>query len=187
LSSADSFVAIVTPGPTLPWTATTVTSGFITPKGIVFDGVTMWLSDSGLLNRQDGTEILGSLFKLDNAGAVLQTVTVGINPSLPVFDGTNIWVPNSGSHSVSVVRASTGSVLATLTGNGLNTPVQAAFDGERVLLTNFNGASVSLWKAADLTPAGSFPMPSGGGAYGACTDGIGFWISLPFLQKLARF
>jgi YVTN family beta-propeller protein len=65
-----------------------------------------------------------------------QTVNVGTNPRYPVFDGTNIWVPNNGDNSVSVVRAATGAVTATLTNNGLNDPRQAAFDGQRILVTN---------------------------------------------------
>ena len=43
-----------------------------------------------------------------------------------MFDGTNIWTPNSDDNSVSVVRASTGVVIATLTGNGLKGPVPQA-------------------------------------------------------------
>jgi hypothetical protein len=35
-------------------------------------------------------------------------------------------------------------MLARLTGNGLSGPVQAAFDSERILVTNYNGNSVSL-------------------------------------------
>ena len=53
----------------------------------------------------------GKLLKLDSAGVILQTVTVGAFPEFPVFDGTNIWVPSNGAGSVSVVRAS--SVLKT--------------------------------------------------------------------------
>ena len=55
------------------------------------------------------------------------------------------------------MRASSGAVLATLTGNGMNKPVQAAFDGQRVLVTS-NLAGVSLWKAADMTEVGSFSI-----------------------------
>ena len=36
-------------------------------------------------------------------------------------------------NTVGVVRAATGMVLATLGGNGLNVPLTAAFDGERIL------------------------------------------------------
>lgn len=53
----------------------------------------------------------------------------------------SIWVPNFGSNVVTVVRASTGAVLATLTGNGLNGPFTAAFDGERIIVTTSPGAA----------------------------------------------
>jgi DNA-binding beta-propeller fold protein YncE len=118
----------------------------------------------------------GTLLKLNSAGAILQTVTVGSGPAFPVFDGTNIWVPNQSSNSVSVVRASSGAVLQTFTGNGLFNPLTAAFDGQRVLVTNASGHTVSLWKAADLTPLGSFEMGSSTSPFGACSDGINFWI-----------
>ncbi len=79
----------------------------------------------------------------------------------------------------------TAFVLATLTGNGVNIPVTAAFDGERILVTNVTGNSVSLWKAADLTPLGSFP--TGSDPSGACSDGLNFWLTLPGIGKLTRF
>jgi hypothetical protein len=82
------------------------------------------------------------------------------------------------------VRASSGAVLATLTGNGLNLPSQAAFDGVRVLVTNFSGGLVSLWKAADLTVIGNSSM--GTNVVGVCSDGINFWITLGG-NNLARF
>jgi hypothetical protein len=118
------------------------------------------------------------------------TITVGPNPVFPAFDGTNIWVPTS--LSVTVVRAATGAVLNTLTGNGINGPQAAAFDGQRVLVTNFAGGpsgngTVSLWKAADLTPLGFFSIGQGTGPVGACSDGVNFWIALQLQNKLARF
>jgi DNA-binding beta-propeller fold protein YncE len=153
-----------------------VTTGFTTPRGALYDGANVWVTDSGV----------GTLLKLDPAGAVLQTVTVGGNPNIPAFDGTKIWVPNTNSQSVSVVRASSGAVLQTLTGNGLSFPSAAAFDGERVLIAN-GGDSVSLWKAADMTPLGFFATGSATSPAGACSDGINFWITLNGANKLARF
>ena len=169
-------VSIVTPGATIPWTVTTVTSGFSGLAGALYDGATIWITD----------ESAGTLLKLDSAGVVLQTVTVGQDPENPVFDGTSIWVPNYGSNSVSVVRASSGAVLRTLTG-GLTNPFSAAFDGERVAITNSGGDSVSLWKAADLTSLGSFATGPTTSPHGACSDGVNFWISLNLTGKLARF
>jgi hypothetical protein len=80
-------------------------------------------------------------------------------------------------------------VLATLTGNGVNTPHSAVFDGERILVTNFTD-SVSLWKAADLTLLGSYPTGASSVPQNACSDGLNLWITfdgLNKLDKLARF
>jgi DNA-binding beta-propeller fold protein YncE len=158
---------------------TNVTTGFTSPYGILYDGANIWVTDPGT----------GSLKKLDSNGHILMSVPVGSGPVLPVFDGENIWVPNVGSNSVSVVRASgglAGTVLATLTGNGLNGPAQAAFDGERILVTNSAGNSVSLWRASDLAPIGTFSAGTSSSPFGACSDGLNFWITLQSAGQLAR-
>ena len=169
-------VSIVTPAASPPWTVTTVTTGFGILEGIVFDGSYVWVTDA----------TAGKLHKLDSAGAILQSVTIGVTPFYPVFDGTNIWVPAT-APSVTVVRAATGAILATLTGNGLVSSHGAAFDGERVLITNEFGNSVSLFKAADLSPLGSFPLGASTQPLTACSDGVSFWITLNLAGKLARF
>ena len=66
-------------------------------------------------------------------------------------------------------------------------PHGAAFDGQRVLVTNFVGDSVSLWKAADLTAIGSSSTGTDTTPLGVCSDGINFWIALSGSDKLARF
>jgi S-layer family protein len=164
---------------------TTLTAGFSGPIGILYDGANIWVTDAG-----DNT-----LKKLNSDGSIAQSVPVGNNPRHPIFDGTNIWVPNAGSDSMTVVRVkdSAGNplaqpfVLATLVGNSLNFPLRAAFDGQRILATNVSGDSVSLWKATDLTPLGSFQTGSNSSPSGACSDGINFWITLTGTNHLARF
>ena len=169
-------VSIITPGASLPWTVTTVTTGFAVPWGPVFDGTNVWVTN----------HTAGTLLKLDAAGAILQTVTVGTFPDFPAFDGSNIWVPNAAT--ISVVRASTGAVLATLTGNGLNVGSPSiAFDGQRMLVTVQSFDTISLWKAADLSPISSFSTGAGTGPFGVCSDGINFWISLNSASRIARF
>jgi len=175
-NEASSSISIVSPTVSLPWTVTTVTTGFNGPFGMLYDGGNIWVTDIGA----------NTLLKLNSSGAILQTVTVGSGPERPVFDGTNIWVPNAFDNSVTVVRAANGVVLATLTGNGLNTSGQAAFDGQRILVTN-GGNTVSLWKAADLTTIGSFFTGNSTGPAGACSDGVNFWITLYGSNQLARF
>jgi len=170
-----SSVSIVTLNPV---SVTNVTAGFVLPMGILYDGANIWVADYGD----------GALKKLDSSGNILLSVSVGCCPQFPAFDGTNIWVPKILS-SVAVVRATgalAGTVLATLTGNGLDDPIQAAFDGERILITNGSGnghPSISLWRASDLTPIGMLSMTGG---IGVCSDGVNFWITRSN-NTLARF
>jgi DNA-binding beta-propeller fold protein YncE len=170
-------VSIVTPG---TWTVSTtnITVGSSDPIGIIYDGANIWVTDAAA----------GTLVKLDAAGAVLQTVTLGGIPAFPVFDGTSIWVPQVTTNAVTVVRASSGAILETLTGNGLNGPYGGAFDGRRILITNANGSAVSLWKAADLSVLGSFAVPLSGPTL-ATSDGLNFWITFSFgaTGRLLRF
>jgi streptogramin lyase len=164
---------------------TTFQAGFQAPLGILYDGANIWVTDTG-----DDT-----LKKLNSNGTVNQSIPVGLQPFYPVFDGTSIWVPNYSSDSVTVVRVkdpqgnplAQSFVLATLTGNGLDHPVNVAFDGQRILVTDFFGDAVSLWRATDLTPLASFSSPSNSGPYGACSDGVNFWVTLVTSNKLARF
>jgi hypothetical protein len=181
-ANAFGSVSIVSLNPTL---VTTVTTGFSNLNGILYDGSHIWVTDT----------VANTLLKLNSDGSIAQTIPVGNSPRFPVFDGTNIWVPNQLLNSVTVVRVKDAAgnpltsafVLATLTGNGLNDSYTAAFDGERILVTNSVGNNVSLWKAADLIPLGSFSTGAVSGPYGACSDGLNFWITLPGTNKLARF
>ena len=157
----------------------TVTAGFSHLYGMLFDGANIWVTDTG-----DST--LKKLSPFD--ASVEQTISVGLQPRNPVFDGTNIWVPNQNSNSVTVVRASTGAVLATLVDPGMNNPQTAAFDGERILVTHQDG--VMIWKASDLTPLGNHtlgPYQDAADVYGACSDGRDFWVTRRTANQLIRF
>jgi hypothetical protein len=167
-------VSYVTPGTVLPWTVTTVSAGFGVTLGALYDGSNVWVTDS----------MANKLHKLDADGAILQSVTIGSSPRYPLYDGTNIWVPSVGG-AVVVVRPSTGAILATLTNAGLTTPYAAAFDGQRVLVTNASGGVVTIWKAADPT---LLQIVQTGGRNGiVASDGVNFWLSFPDLNTVARF
>src|SRR5262249_30858238 len=170
-------VSVVTVGNLGPYAVSTITTGFSFPTGALYDGAHVWVTDTN------------KLLKLDPGATILQTVTVGAAPVYPIFDGANIWVPNSEGGSVSVVRASNGAVLATLTGNGLNGPYSAAFDGERILGPDSFRQSRRVWKAADLTALGTFNRGTGTQPLGACSDGISFWLTFSSggLGYLSRF
>ena len=173
-------ISIVTPGSSTPWSVTTVTNGFTSPYGIVFDGTGMWVTDLAA----------NTFLKLDSNAAIVQTVAVGHEPTYPAFDGHNFWVPNHNDDSLTVVRASDGAVLKTFSAghgnqNGLSQPLQAVFDGQRILV--LNSAGFSLFKAADLSVIGN-SSPSGVSTpFGACSDGVNFWASFNASGKIGRF
>jgi hypothetical protein len=153
-------------------TATVFTTGFNHPAGIVFDGTHLWVVDFG-------NDALYRINPVD--GAILETLAMGpLNAvtATPVFDGANIWVP--ANNELRVVSTSTPArQLATLTGNGLGTINQvAAFDGERIMVSNGVGNVVSLWKASSLEPLGNLNLGAGMTPVGVCSDGLHFWIAV---------
>ena len=163
-------------------TETTFALGFNQPAGIVFDGTHLWVVDRG-----DGT-----LRRVNPAnGAIMETLAMGIIAStvvIPAFDGANIWVPIESG--LNVISTSTPArLLATLTGNGLNgTNRAAAFDGERIMVTNSSGTpGVSLWKASSLTPLGNLFFGVVSLPNGVCSDGLHFWISDSNFDDLLRY
>jgi hypothetical protein len=173
-------VSIITPQATIPYPVTTVTAGFTNPFGILYDGAHIWVVDNGA----------ETLLKLDASGNVIQTVALGQDPQFPAFDGTNIWVPNQGSDSISVIQASSGNIVATINAdlnNLLNAPTAASFDGERVLVTNLIGNSVTVFKAADLSFIANVTTGASSEPYGACSDGVNFWVILHGTGNLLRF
>lgn len=164
----------MTPGTSLPWAVTKISEGFTTPNGIAFAEAHIWLSDAG------------RLFRLDDAGAIIQTIPIGAWSDSVIFDGANLWVPTGyPDNAVVVVSAENGAIRATLTGNGLNGPSAGAFDGERVLITS--GDTISIWRAADLSALGFRVLGPGFIPSGACSDGVNFWIALNPNGQLGRF
>jgi DNA-binding beta-propeller fold protein YncE len=116
----------------------------MSPIDVIFDGANVWVAESNFANR---------LRKLNPDGSIAQTVAVGTQPAYMAYDGANIWVPNFAGNSITVVQASTGAIVATIASTAatrLSTPLQGAFDGERVLVTNPGNDSVTLFRAADF-------------------------------------
>jgi DNA-binding beta-propeller fold protein YncE len=180
-ANGGNSVSMITPQATTPYPVTTVTTGFTNPQGIVYDGANIWITDA----------FANTLLKLDpTSGAILKTVAVGNTPLFPAFDGANIWVPNFTDNSISVVSVSTSTVIATIVADGsnqLSAPSSAAFDGIRVLVTNNAGASVTVFKAADLSFVANAPVAASSNPYRACSDGINFWVTLLSADALVRF
>ena len=159
----------------------TFSTGFTTPSDILWDGANLWVTDTGddRLKRVNPTD-----------GTVLENIVVGVDPARLLFDGMNIWVSNVSNDSISVVRAVggfRGTVLQTLTGNGMDGPRGMAFDGERVLVCNVGNSSVSLFKATDFAPLGGLSVGTSAFPASACSDGLNFWIVRSNNSDIVRF
>ncbi|HET7451707.1 MAG TPA: S-layer homology domain-containing protein [Thermoanaerobaculia bacterium] len=181
----EAGISIFTPAASTPWSFTTHQGSSPdpaqppnSPTGIVWDGASMWTPD-----KNDGT-----LKKLSADGSsTVQNVDVGgdgTSPSAVAFDGTNLWVPNSTNNTLYVVRASTGAVVRSLTGNGLNAPHGIAFDGQRILVAN-NNSTVSLFDATSLSAIANVSTGLGVGV--AASDGLNFWVALPLSKEIGRY
>jgi YVTN family beta-propeller protein len=176
---ADGTLTIISVTAGVPNLPGTVVGGFALPVDVLFDGQHVWMTDNGF----------DTLNRLNSDGSIAQSVSVGVSPTYMAFDGANIWVPNQSSDSITVVQASTGKVVATISSDGANrlsSPLQTAFDGERILVTNPGNDSVTLFRAKDLSLISNVQLATGSAPFGACSDGINFWVTLRGAKQLLR-
>lgn len=99
--------------------------------------------------------------------------TVGFQPYGVAFDGTNIWVTNSGSVSITKLRASDGTVVGTYAVGFI--PRGVAFDGSNIWVANSGGDSVTKLRASDGTVLGTYAV--GFYPYGVAFDGVNIWVT----------
>lgn len=161
------------------------TAGFSFPRSIFWDGAALWVLDQGPDPDDDALKEVNP-----STGEVIAVIPVPEGLREMIFDGTNLWISNFTGGSITVVRAVgslKGTVLQTVTGNGLNGCTGMAFDGERVLVTNTTGNSVSLFKAADFTPLGSLSTGGATAPRSVCSDGVNFWIVRADSNDMVRF
>ena len=53
-------------------------------------------------------------------------------------------------------------------------------------VTNTGNDSVTLFRAADLSLIGNVQLAAGSAPFGACSDGINFWVTLRGTNELLR-
>ena len=102
---------------------------------------------------------------------------VGFQPTGVSFDGSNIWVSNNSSNSVTKLRASDGMELGTFSTGSY--PVGIVFDGANIWVANsgFNGSgnTVTKLRASDGALLGVFHV--GNGPRGVVFDGVNIWVA----------
>ncbi len=110
------------------------------------------------------------------------TFTVGSGPNGLAFDGSNLWVLNATSHTVTELRTSDGAVLGTFS-QGLS-PYGIAFDGANVWVANFAASSVTKLRASDGVALGTFGV--GTGPIAIASDGANVWVANSSANTVTR-
>jgi YVTN family beta-propeller protein len=139
-----------------------VAPGTPVPAGIAFAGNSIWIADYGR----------GVAVQMSMSGAVLQSVPVGAGPFAIAFNGTQVWVANETSNTVTVINGANGAVVATYP-TGI-TPVGIECDGVHMWIANsnsntlvemnFDGSTVATFSVSDPTS-------------GLAWDGVRMWVS----------
>ena len=96
----------------------------------------------------------------------------GTNPRGVAFDGSNIWIANSGSSNVTKLRASDGVNLGTFLAGSV--PIKIAFDGASIWVANLGGNTVTKLRASDGVNLGTFAVGSAPGPI--AFDGANIWV-----------
>ena len=124
-------------------------------------------------NQSTSTAIATTKPALASASTIDTTYTVGTNPMGICFDGTNIWVVNSGSNNVTKLSASNGTTLGTYTVG--TEPRDICFDGTNIWVTNFSSNSVTKLRASDGNTMSTYT--EGTEPMTICFDGTNIWVT----------
>ena len=148
----------------------TLTFAQITPSDDAYVGAT------GPQGPQGPTGPTGTNLGAMNAALLRwysQTYTVGTSPSAVAFDGTNIWVANTGSGNVTELSASTGAVVGTyFIGSA---PYGVAFDGTNIWVTSYFNSNVTKLLASSGAVVGTYTV--GTNPFGVAFDGSNIWVT----------
>jgi YVTN family beta-propeller protein len=101
------------------------------------------------------------------------SVPLGGSPNGVAFDGSSIWVSNSGNNNVSKIRASDGTVLGTFP-VGPN-PSQVEFDGANIWVANFGSNTVTKLSANNGSVLATITV--GNNPWGLAFDGTNIWVA----------
>ncbi len=142
------------------------------PRGIAFDGESMWISHYG-------SSYVTKLRASDGACVTPCTHGVGFLFSNGIaYDGANVWIANTTNSSVTRLRAFDGTCVAPCTFAVGNTPLGVAFDGTNIWVANSGNGTVTKLRASDgACVGGSCAFVVGSTPNGIAFDGTSIWVA----------
>lgn len=102
-----------------------------------------------------------------------RTYSVGSSPEGVAFDGTNIWVANEGSNTVTKLQASTGGVVGTYSVG--SSPYGVTFDGTNIWVANLGSNTVTELLASTGAAVGTYSV--GKSPRNSAFDGTNIWVA----------
>jgi YVTN family beta-propeller protein len=164
------------------------------PFGVGFDGTNIWVAtDLGAYGPAGPDGIYGNDVGLSDwvrkvdpvTNTVTATVTVGSNPTAVAFDGTNIWVTNYGSGTVSKIDPVTNTVTATVPiANAVPDPnvfgfilAGVGFDGTNIWVTSYGPGPGLVSKIDPVTNTVTATVTVGSTPGGVGFDGTNIWVT----------
>lgn len=138
------------------------------PYGSAFDGSRMWV-----VNRHNAT--LGDVYNVETLAHEMSPAQGGKALDI-AFDGVNMWITNIEDDQITILRASDGALVDTLTTtNGVGTkPTYLAFDGRNMWVVNEDDGTVSIFRVSDYTHVEDISIPS---PQRIAFDGANMWIT----------
>lgn len=151
----------------LPACKAATISGFSDPKGVAFDGSSIWVANSSI----------DTVSKIDPVTGARSDYATGDGPVAVAFDGTNIWVANRNDNTVSKIAPA-----GTAPGTPINyttgvAPVSVAYDGANIWVANLLDNTVSKIDPNGVAPGTPINYTVGRSADGVAFDGRNIWVA----------
>jgi len=134
------------------------------PKGILFDGMSIWVTES-VSNTVSRWRVAD--------GALLGRYPVGHYPIGMAFDGARLWVACRNDNAVRVLRMTDGTLLRTIAVG--TQPNGVSFDGRHMWVTNDGSNDVTKIRADTYSVVGTYPV--GNNPRIAAFDGRSIWVT----------
>ena len=168
--------------PNYTFSATDISGGKV--SSYTYSTLTGWQNVQELFGVNGSS--LGSALALNSVGSrlvvgapklnVAASIGVSSNPKGISSDGTNVWVANSASNTISKINIGSGTVNSYgYPANPLSNPTNISSDGTNVWVANFDGSKVSKF---DIN-LGSFvnTYTVGTNPNGISSDGTNVWVA----------
>jgi DNA-binding beta-propeller fold protein YncE len=126
-----------------------------------------------------------ALLRWFNTNMGFSAITVGSLPRALAYDGTNMWVANNGSNTITRYLATTGAAVGSAITVGTQ-PIALAFDGTNMWVANYGSNTIARYNVSTGTIVGS-AITVGSLPRALAYDGTNMWVANNGSNTIARY